>query len=58
MKFFCCYFACTNDKIFGRLAAIMDRMDVSGEGIYGTITQREARRAEVLPQGEAWHVKS
>jgi succinyl-CoA:(S)-malate CoA-transferase subunit B len=39
--------ACTNDKIFGRLAAIMDRMDVTGEGIYGTITQREARRAEV-----------
>jgi succinyl-CoA:(S)-malate CoA-transferase subunit B len=39
--------ACTNDKIFGRLAAIMGRMDVTGEGIYGTITQREARRAEV-----------
>ena len=39
--------ACTNDKIFGRLAAIMDRMDVTGEGIYGTITKREARRAEV-----------
>lgn len=39
--------ACTNDKIFGRLAAIMDRMDVTGDGIYGTITKREARRAEV-----------
>jgi crotonobetainyl-CoA:carnitine CoA-transferase CaiB-like acyl-CoA transferase len=39
--------ACTNDKIFGRLAALMDRMDVTGEGIYGTITKREARRAEV-----------
>ncbi|MBX9662441.1 CoA transferase [Novosphingobium sp.] len=39
--------ACTNDKIFGRLAAIMDRMDVTGEGIYGTIGKREARRAEV-----------
>jgi crotonobetainyl-CoA:carnitine CoA-transferase CaiB-like acyl-CoA transferase len=39
--------ACTNDKIFGRLAAIMGRMDVTGEGIYGTIAQREARRAEV-----------
>jgi crotonobetainyl-CoA:carnitine CoA-transferase CaiB-like acyl-CoA transferase len=39
--------ACTNDKIFGRLAAIMGRMEVTGEGIYGTIAQREARRAEV-----------
>jgi len=39
--------ACTNDKIFGRLAAIMGRMEVTGEGIYGTIGQREARRAEV-----------
>lgn len=39
--------ACTNDKIFGRLAEVMDRMDVTGEGIYGTITKREARRAEV-----------
>jgi succinyl-CoA:(S)-malate CoA-transferase subunit B len=39
--------ACTNDKIFARLTAIMGRMDVTGEGIYGTITKREARRAEV-----------
>ena len=39
--------ACTNDKIFGRLTAIMDRMDVTREGIYGTIAKREARRAEV-----------
>ena len=39
--------ACTNDKIFGRLAAIMGRMEVTGDGIYGTITRREARRAEV-----------
>lgn len=39
--------ACTNDKIFGRLANVMDRMDVTGEGIYGTIGKREARRAEV-----------
>lgn len=39
--------ACTNDKIFGRLTAIMDRMDVTGDGIYGSITKREARRAEV-----------
>jgi len=39
--------ACTNDKIFARLAAVMDRMDVTGEGIYGTTAKREARRAEV-----------
>lgn len=39
--------ACTNDKIFGRLAAVMGRMEVTGEGIYGTIGQREALRAQV-----------
>lgn len=39
--------ACTNDKIFARLTAIMGRMEVTGEGIYGTIAKREARRAEV-----------
>jgi crotonobetainyl-CoA:carnitine CoA-transferase CaiB-like acyl-CoA transferase len=39
--------ACTNDKIFDRLAAIMDRMDVTDEGIYGTSAKREERRAEV-----------
>lgn len=39
--------ACTNDKIFGRLAEVMDRMDVTGDGIYGTIRKRETRRAEV-----------
>lgn len=39
--------ACTNDKIFGRLAAIMNRDEVTGEGAYGTIAKREAKRAEV-----------
>ena len=39
--------ACTNDKIFNRLAELMDRADVTGGGIYGTIAKREARRAEV-----------
>ena len=39
--------ACTNDKIFGRLAKAMDRMDVTGDGDFGTIQKREARRAEV-----------
>lgn len=39
--------ACTNDKIFARLAKAMDRMDVTGDGEFGTIQKREARRAEV-----------
>lgn len=39
--------ACTNDKIFNRLAGLMDRNDVTGDGIYGTIAMREAKRAEV-----------
>jgi crotonobetainyl-CoA:carnitine CoA-transferase CaiB-like acyl-CoA transferase len=39
--------ACTNDKIFGRLAAVMGRDDVTGDGIYGTLAKREAVRAEV-----------
>lgn len=39
--------ACTNDKIFNRLACLMERNDVTGDGIYGTIAMREAKRAEV-----------
>lgn len=39
--------ACTNDKIFARLAVVMGRSDVAGDGIYGTLAQREAARAEV-----------
>lgn len=39
--------ACTNDKIFNRLADLMERNDVTGDGIYGTIAMREAKRAEV-----------
>jgi len=39
--------ACTNDKIFGRLAEVMGREDVTGEGIYGTLAKREAARPEV-----------
>ena len=39
--------ACTNDKIFARLAAIMSRADVAGDGKWGTIRQREADRAAV-----------
>ena len=39
--------ACTNDKIFSRLAKLMSCQEVAGDGIYGTIQQREAHRAEV-----------
>jgi succinyl-CoA:(S)-malate CoA-transferase subunit B len=39
--------ACTNDKIFERLAILMRRPDVAGEGKWGTIARREAERAEV-----------
>lgn len=39
--------ACTNDKIFARLTAVMGRMEVTGDGIYGDIGKREAKRAEV-----------
>ncbi|MDA0369358.1 MAG: CoA transferase [Proteobacteria bacterium] len=39
--------ACTNDKIFSRLADVMGREDVAGDGIYGTLAKREAARAEV-----------
>src|SRR3546814_17530766 len=34
--------ACTNDKIFGRLAELMGHPEVAGDGKYGTIKQREA----------------
>jgi crotonobetainyl-CoA:carnitine CoA-transferase CaiB-like acyl-CoA transferase len=46
--------ACTNDKIFGRLAALMGREDVAGDGIYGNIQKREAARAEVDAMVSAW----
>jgi len=39
--------ACTNDKIFARLAAVMERPDLAGDGPWGTLAQREAARAEV-----------
>ena len=39
--------ACTNDKIFERLAKVMDREDVTGDGAYGTIQKREANRGAV-----------
>ena len=39
--------ACTNDKIFNRLALLMNRLDVCGEGEFGTIRKREKNRSKV-----------
>ncbi len=39
--------ACTNDKIFARLATAMGCPEVAGDGRYGTIEQREAAREQV-----------
>lgn len=39
--------ACTNDKIFARLAAVMECPELAGDGKYGTIEKRESLRAEV-----------
>ena len=46
--------ACTNDKIFERLARLMGRPELSGDGIYGTIARREAARADVDAMVGAW----
>ncbi len=39
--------ACTNDKIFARMAGLMGHPEVAGDGIYGTIAKREKNRAAV-----------
>ena len=39
--------ACTNDKIFARLAVVMGRPELAGEGEFGTLARREAARARV-----------
>ena len=39
--------ACTNDKIFARMARLMGRPEVAGDGIYGTIAKREKQRPAV-----------
>ena len=39
--------ACTNDKIFERLATLMGRSDVAGDGKYGTVKQRVAALEEI-----------
>ncbi len=46
--------ACTNDKIFERLARLMDRPELAGDGVYGTIARREAARADVDTMVGAW----
>ena len=46
--------ACTNDKIFARLAKLMGQEGVAGDGRYGTIQQREADRTGVDGMVEAW----
>lgn len=46
--------ACTNDKIFARLAGLMGQGDVAGEGRFGTIDQRAAARAEVDAMVTDW----
>ena len=39
--------ACTTDKIFERLAKVMNREEVTGDGAYGTIQKRETNRGAV-----------
>ncbi len=46
--------ACTNDKIFERLARLMGRPELAGDGLYGTIARREAARAAVDTMVGAW----
>ena len=48
--------ACTNDKIFERLARLMGRPELAGDGVYGTIAKREAARAAVDTMVGAWTV--
>ena len=46
--------ACTNDKIFARLAELMNAADLAGDGIWGTTRQREAAREQVDAYVTAW----
>jgi crotonobetainyl-CoA:carnitine CoA-transferase CaiB-like acyl-CoA transferase len=46
--------ACTNDKIFERLARLMGRAELAGDGVYGSIAKREAARADVDAMIGAW----
>jgi succinyl-CoA:(S)-malate CoA-transferase subunit B len=46
--------ACTNDKIFARMAGLLGRPELAGDGIYGTIAQRDRNRAAVDGLVAAW----
>lgn len=46
--------ACTNDKIFARLATVMGRPDVAGQGRFGTFRERDAEREAVDAMVGAW----
>ncbi len=46
--------ACTSDKIFARLAELMGKVEVAGEGRFGTVAQRQAAREEVDGMVTEW----
>jgi len=46
--------ACTNDKIFSRLATLMNAEDLAGDGIWGTTAKREAAREQADAYVTAW----
>jgi crotonobetainyl-CoA:carnitine CoA-transferase CaiB-like acyl-CoA transferase len=46
--------ACTNDKIFARLAEAMQQQELSAPDRWGTLARREAERAEVDAAVSAW----
>jgi len=49
--------ACTNDKIFARMATLMGCPEVAGDGIYGTIAKREKHRPAVDGLVNEWAAK-
>lgn len=48
--------ACTNDKIFARLAEAMGRADLAGKESWGTLAARERCRAQVDELVGAWTI--
>ena len=46
--------ACTSDKIFERLATLVGRPEVAGDGEFGTFAQRDERRDEVDAMVTHW----
>ena len=46
--------ACTSDKIFERLARLVGRPEVAGDGEFGTFEKRDARRDEVDKMVTDW----